>query len=208
MTDRLWETAGPCPATKEYSSGRKKNVFCRRYSGKRSERQDKRYCLSYKDLERGGSCQPLKLRQMGTQRVHMEGNLLGLVCWARRAGTRDLLSCLGCWSRTSTKYFIFFLTGHYFTSLFPSPRKASRAIVARLLSQYKYLSKIFWTPPLYPLFGKNVCLQLHKDDINNCFLPIEYCLPGALPRQRRGRSRTWAWPEIPQTGCYTSHSVQ
>jgi hypothetical protein len=44
--------------------------------------------------ERGGPCWLLKLRQMGTQRVHMKEVLPWLVHWARRAGTRDLCPAL------------------------------------------------------------------------------------------------------------------
>jgi hypothetical protein len=37
--------------------------------------------------ERGGPCWLVKLRQMGTQRVHMKGGFLWLVHWPRRVGT-------------------------------------------------------------------------------------------------------------------------
>ncbi len=52
-------------------------------------------------LERDGPCGLMKLRQMGTQRVHIKGVLTWLVRWARRAGTIDFCP--------------FFLTVHYFT---------------------------------------------------------------------------------------------
>ncbi len=54
----------------------------------------------------------------------MKGVLPWLVRWACHAGTRDFLSCVGCSSRPSTKYF--FITIHYFTSLSPSPSKLGR----------------------------------------------------------------------------------
>jgi hypothetical protein len=62
-------------------------------------------------LERGGHCRLLKLRQMGTQRVHMEGVLLWLVHRARRARTRDFCPALA--DLGSPVENIFFFTTHY-----------------------------------------------------------------------------------------------
>jgi hypothetical protein len=80
---------------------------------------------------------PTEAKWDSTQLVHMEGILPWLVCWAHRSGTRDLLSCLRCSSRPSTKYF--FLTELYFISFVPIAQEVKQAVVPRRLSQNKCL---------------------------------------------------------------------
>jgi hypothetical protein len=67
-------------------------------------------------LERDGPCRLLKLRQKGTQRVHMIG-LLGSSCRYKR-----VLSCLGCFTGVGPVQNIFFLIVHSL-QLPPLPNK-------------------------------------------------------------------------------------
>ncbi len=76
----------------------------------------------------GGPFWLLKLRQMGTYRVQMKEVLSWLVWWARCAGTRDFYPCLGCSSRSSTKYFFLHRTlFHFMCPYRPATWAGSRA---------------------------------------------------------------------------------
>jgi hypothetical protein len=70
---------------------------------------------------------------MGTYGIQIKVVVLPwLVCWARRAGTRDFLSCLGCSGQPSTTYF--FLTVHYFNFCVPVSQQPGQAVVQGCLS--------------------------------------------------------------------------
>jgi hypothetical protein len=71
-------------------------------------------------LERGGPL--LKLRRMGTQRVQIKWVLPWLVCWARRALTRDF--CTALVALADPVQNIIFLTIRYFNSLVPIAQQA------------------------------------------------------------------------------------
>ncbi len=83
-------------------------------------------------LERDGPCWLLKLRQMGTQRVHMKGVLTLLVRWARRAGTIDFCPALA--ALVGPVQNIIFLTIHYFALFVPITQQTRKAVITGLLS--------------------------------------------------------------------------
>jgi hypothetical protein len=93
------------------------------------------------------------LRQNGTHGGHLKGVsflglLLGSLCRYKR-----FLSCPGCSSRPSTKYFI--LTVYYFTSFVPSPDKLDTADMhsCRIACLLIYVS-------LHPVFAPGFSLML------------------------------------------------
>ncbi len=69
----------------------------------------------------------VKLRQMGTQGVHLKGVLPWLIRWSYRAGTRDFLSCLGCFSWPSTIFFHHCTLFHFVCPHRPASWAGSRA---------------------------------------------------------------------------------
>ncbi len=65
---------------------------------------------------------------MGTQRVQMNGDLHWLVRWGSLCWYKILLSCLGCSSRPSTKYFFPHRPIQYFNSFVPIAQQAGHAV--------------------------------------------------------------------------------
>ncbi len=75
----------------------------------------------------------LKLRQVGSQGVHMKGVLPWLVRWAcRGAGTRDF--CPASAALVGPVQNIFFITVHFFTRYVPIAQLAGQAVVPCRLS--------------------------------------------------------------------------
>jgi hypothetical protein len=70
----------------------------------------------------------IELRQMGTQRVQMKGDLP----WACRAGTRDFLPAFAALVGPVQTFFSF--TIHYFNSFIPIAQQAGHAVVLGRLS--------------------------------------------------------------------------
>jgi hypothetical protein len=69
---------------------------------------------------------------MGTQRGQVKGVLPWLVCWACRAGTRDLCPALA--ALVGTVQYIFFLNVHYFNLFVLIAQQAGQAAVLGRMS--------------------------------------------------------------------------
>jgi hypothetical protein len=74
----------------------------------------------------------LKMRQMGTQGVHLKGVFPWLITWARCACTGDFYPALA--ALVSPVQNIFFIAVHYFTSFVPKVQQAGQAVVLGRLS--------------------------------------------------------------------------
>ncbi len=81
--------------------------------------------------EESGLCWLLKLRQIGTQRVHLKQAHLWLVRCSRVCRYRRFCSALAA---LVGQYIYFFPTVHYYTSFFPIVQQAGLAVVPGRLS--------------------------------------------------------------------------
>ncbi len=78
----------------------------------------------------------LELRQMGTYGVQLKGVFPWLVCWARRASTRNFYPALSALASPVKKTF---LTVHYFNLRVPIAQQPGQVVVQGRLSLSVYL---------------------------------------------------------------------